>query len=164
MRTLRVAFETVPVARWGSLFHVLLLEQPDIQLEWIAMPFPRPDRPLLHGADVGLFLEPPLDPTLRSLVVDTSRMAVLMAVGHPLAHHHELRVAEVLDEPFPDGDGAHPAWRAFWTLEPQRGGPPPARAAAENNASVACTAESSFVSCSMRAVIKRPASSAIRIV
>jgi len=34
----------------------------------------------------------------------------------------------------------------------------------ENNASVACTAESSFVSCSMRAVISRPASSAIRIV
>jgi DNA-binding transcriptional LysR family regulator len=104
---------------------VLLLEQPDIRLEWIAMPFPRRDRPLLHGADVGLFLEPPLDPTLRSLVVDTSRMAVVMAVGHRLAHSHELRVADVLDEPFPDGDGMHPAWHAFWTLEAQRGAPAP---------------------------------------
>src|SRR4051794_8599658 len=103
MPTLRIAFETVPVARWGSLFHVLLLERPDIRLEWVALPFPRRDRALLHDADVGLFLEPPPDTTLRSLVVDTSRMVVVMAVGHRLAHNHELRVADVLDEPFPDG-------------------------------------------------------------
>jgi DNA-binding transcriptional LysR family regulator len=56
-------------------------------------------------------------------------MVVVMATGHRLAGRHELRIADVLDEPFPDGVNLHPGWRAFWTLDAQRGGtPPPSRA------------------------------------
>jgi DNA-binding transcriptional LysR family regulator len=122
---LKVAFDLLPVARFGSLFEVLTLERPDVRLEWMPVAFPRQDRSPLDGADVGLFLEPQLEPGLRSLMIDVSRMVVVMAVGHRLARHHELRVAEVLDESFLDSAAAHPAWRAFWTLDAQRGGAPP---------------------------------------
>ena len=124
MTGIRVAFDPLPVSRWGSLFHVLTLERPDIRLEWMRAAFPRSDRSSLHGADVGLFLEPPLVPGLQALTIDVSPMVVVMAVGHRLARHHELRVAEILDEPFLNGPSLDPAWKAFWTLDAQRGGPP----------------------------------------
>ena len=126
MLPLKVAYEPIPLARWGALFHVLVLERPDVRLEWLPATFPRRDRPLLDGADVGLFLEPPDEPDLHSIPLGVSRMVVLMSVGHRLARNHELRVADVLDEPFPDGAELHPEWRAFWTLDAYRGRPAPA--------------------------------------
>ena len=59
---LTVAFDrSLPVARWGPLFHVLCLEQPGITLNWKPVGFPMPGRPLLGDADVGLFIEPPAE-------------------------------------------------------------------------------------------------------
>jgi DNA-binding transcriptional LysR family regulator len=122
---LRVAYDArLPVARWGPLFHVFRLERADVHLEWCPVGFPTTKRPLLNGADVGVFLEPPLADDLSALTLATGAMAVMMAVGHPLARHHELRVADILDEPFPGGRDIHPEYVAFWTLEAQRGGPP----------------------------------------
>src|SRR4051812_47111542 len=133
MPTLRVAFDALPLARWGSLFHVLLLERPGIRLKWMAREFPPDDQPLLDGADVGLFVEPPLDPGLGALTVGSSPMVVVMPAGHRLARHHELRVADVLAEPFFDAPHLNREWRAFWSLDAYRGGPPPAtRLGAEN--------------------------------
>jgi len=140
MPTLRVAFDALPLARWGSLFHVLLLEQPGIRLEWLPREFPRDDRPLLDRADVGLFLEPPREPGLEALSVGSSPMVVLMAAGHRLARHHELRVADVLGEPFPDAPHMHQEWRAFWSLDAYRGGPPPAARLDAGNVHSAITA------------------------
>jgi DNA-binding transcriptional LysR family regulator len=51
-------------------------------------------------------------------------MVVAMAAGHRLALRDELTVGEVLDEPFPGGPSLNPQWRAFWTLDDRRGGPP----------------------------------------
>jgi DNA-binding transcriptional LysR family regulator len=125
MMALRVAFEArLPHARWGPLFHVLRLEQPDLALDWHPVGFPLPGRPLLERADVGLFLHPPHEDDLLALTLDASPMVVVMAVGHRLAHSHELKVAEILDEPFPGGPNIHPEWSAFWTLDEQRGAPP----------------------------------------
>ena len=124
MQRLRVAFDAVPLARWGPLFHVLLLELPDLSVDWQPRGFPTADQPLLDGADVGLFLQPPAEPGLDSLVIETSEMAVGMAVGHRLGRTSELSIAEILDEPFPGTPKAHPEWRAFWTLDEHRGGPP----------------------------------------
>src|SRR3954453_19530977 len=122
---LTVAFErALPVARWGPLFHVLCLEQPGITLTWKPAGFPRPGRPLLGDADVGLFVEPPAEDRLDTLVIVSSPMVVVMAVGHPLTRHHELSVADVLDQPFPNCKDAHAGWRAFWMLDEHRGGPP----------------------------------------
>src|SRR3954468_10011626 len=122
---LTVAFDrTLPVARWGPLFHVLCLEQPGITLSWRPVGFPMPGRPLLGDADVGLLVEPPPEEGLDTLVLESSQMVVVMAVGHPLTRHHELRVADVLAQPFPNAEDVHAAWRAFWTLDEHRGGPP----------------------------------------
>jgi DNA-binding transcriptional LysR family regulator len=120
-----VAFDrSLPVARWGPLFHVLCLEQPGITLSWKPVGFPMPGRPLLGDADVGLFIEPPEQEGLDTLVLESSPMVVVMAVGHPLTRHPELSVADVLDEPFPNSKDVEPRWRAFWTLDEHRGGPP----------------------------------------
>jgi DNA-binding transcriptional LysR family regulator len=123
-RPLRVVFESLPLARWGPLFHLLRVEQPDARLQWQAVGFPTVDRPLLAGADVGLFVAPPPEPDVRTLTIETSQMAVAMAAGHRLAFSPELTVADVLDEPFPWGPSLNPHWRAFWTLDDRRGGPP----------------------------------------
>jgi DNA-binding transcriptional LysR family regulator len=122
--TVRIAFDTrLPQARWGPLFHVFCLEHPDVRLEWRPTGFPTRGGPLLDGADVGLFLEPPPEPRVRRLTLEVSPMVVVVAVGHRLAGHEELTVAEILDEPFPGSPGLHPEWRSFWTLDRQRGKP-----------------------------------------
>ena len=123
MRVLRVAFDALPVARWGALFHVFRLEQPDVSLEWQPMGFPKAGRSLLDGVDVGLFVAPPREDGLSALTIETSAMAVLVAAGHRLALHDHLSVADILDEPFLGGANVHPEWRAFWQLDERRGGP-----------------------------------------
>jgi DNA-binding transcriptional LysR family regulator len=122
---MRVAYEPLPVARWSALFHVLALERPEVRFVWQRRGFPTRGRHPLEDADVGLFLEPPEHPGLAALTVGVSRMAVVMAVGHRLARYkHELRVTDVLGEPFPGHPDLHPEWRAFWSLDAYRGGPP----------------------------------------
>lgn len=122
---LKVVFDDgLPMARWGPLFHVLRLERPNLRLEWCPVGFPRAGRPLLDGADVGLYIAPPGDPAVDALTLDTSGMSVLMAAGHRLAHDEPLTVADVLDETFPAGPDLRPEWTAFWTLDAYRGGPP----------------------------------------
>jgi DNA-binding transcriptional LysR family regulator len=121
---LRVVFDALPLARWGPVFQVLCLERPDVCLEWRPIGFPTSERSLLESADVGLFVAPPREAGLSALTLETSQMVVTMAVGHRLAQSDELSVADILDEPFPGGPNHHPEWRAFWTLDEQRGGPP----------------------------------------
>ena len=124
MPPLRIAYEPLSMARWAGLFQVLHLERPDLLFEWDAVPFPTAERPLLDGADVGLFVEPPDEAGVSTLALDSSPMVVTMAVGHPLARREELSIADVLGEPFPGGPNHHPGWRSFWTLDEHRGGPP----------------------------------------
>jgi DNA-binding transcriptional LysR family regulator len=122
---LKVAFDAfLPVGRWAPMFHVLCLERPALRLAWRAVPFPARDRPLLDGADAGLFVAPPPETGLDALTIDTSPMAVSLAVGHRLARAEGLAVADILDEPFLGGPTLHPQWLAFWTLDERRGGPP----------------------------------------
>jgi DNA-binding transcriptional LysR family regulator len=114
----------LPHARWGPLFHVFRLEQPHVRLDWKPGGYPTRERSLLDGADVGLFLEPPHQPGLVGLTLDTSPMVVIVAAGDPLAHHAEPRVADILDRPFPGSPNLNPEWTSFWTLDEQRGSPP----------------------------------------
>jgi DNA-binding transcriptional LysR family regulator len=124
MERVTVAFDTVPQARWGPLFHIARVERPNLSIDWKPVDFPRAGRPLLDGADVGLFLAPPPEQGIDSLVIERTGMVVVMAAGHRLARRAELSVADVLDEVFPGAPGAHPEWTAFWTLDEHRGGPP----------------------------------------
>jgi DNA-binding transcriptional LysR family regulator len=123
--TLTVAFDAfLPAVRWGPLFHILRLEQPDLRLRWQPVGFPAPNRPLLDGADVGVFVQPPPRRGLSALTIDLSPMVVVAAVGHPLAQQTEVKVGDVLNEQFPGAPNVDPEWRAFWTLDQHRGGPP----------------------------------------
>ena len=54
MQRLRVAFDVLPMARWGPLFHLLCLERPATRIEWQRAEFPEPGRSVLEGADVGV--------------------------------------------------------------------------------------------------------------
>src|ERR1700754_4425840 len=89
---------TLPLGRWGPLFHVLCLEQPGLTLTWKPVGFPMPGRPLLGDADIGLFVEPPAEEGLDTRVIESSPMVVVVAVGHPLTRRQELSVADVLDQ------------------------------------------------------------------
>jgi DNA-binding transcriptional LysR family regulator len=124
MERFRVVFDALPVARWGPLFHVLCCGQPDVRLEWRSAGFPVRERPLLGDADVGLFVEPAADPGLSTLTIERSPMVVLVAVSHRLSAYDELRVVDILDQPFVGCAGVQPAWTAFWTLDEYRGAPP----------------------------------------
>jgi DNA-binding transcriptional LysR family regulator len=125
MTTLRIRFEAcLPHARWGPLFHVFRLEHPDVRLEWRLTGFPLARRSLLEGAEVGLFLEPPRQRDLVAFTLAISPMAVIVAAGDRLATHAALRVADILDRPFPGSPSLDPEWVAFWGLHQQRGSPP----------------------------------------
>jgi DNA-binding transcriptional LysR family regulator len=123
-KLLRIVFDAgVPTARWAPLFHVFRLEHPEVHLEWQPTGFPIRGRSLLEGADVGLFVQPPPEAGRSALTLDVSRMVVIVAAGDPLAHDTALRVADILDRPFPGGPNLKPEWTSFWTLDEQRGGP-----------------------------------------
>jgi DNA-binding transcriptional LysR family regulator len=103
-RRLRIVFDAgMPTARWAPLFHVFRLEHPDLHLEWQPTGFPVRGRSLLEGADAGLFVEPPPEAGCSAFTLDVSPMVVIVAAGDRLAHHTELRVADILDRPFPGG-------------------------------------------------------------
>ena len=123
-RQLRIVFDAGwPTARWAPLFHVFRLEHPDLHLEWQPTTFPVRGHSLLEGADVGLFVEPPPQAGCSAFTLDVSPMIVVVAAGDRLAHHTELRVADILDRPFPGGPSVNPEWTSFWTLDEQRGAP-----------------------------------------
>jgi DNA-binding transcriptional LysR family regulator len=125
-RRLTVAYQALlPHVRWGPLFHVYRLEQPDVLLQWLPTGFPTAEGSLLEGADVGLYLEPLPARGLRALTLDTSPMVVIAGAGESLAGGEELSVRDILDTPFPGAPRLDPRWTAFWTLDEQRGGPAP---------------------------------------
>jgi DNA-binding transcriptional LysR family regulator len=131
------------------MFHVLVLEQPGLRLEW--QPIGLPAGAVLDGADVGIFLHPPARADLQSLTLDASPMMVAMAVGHPLSLRDPLSVADVLDEAFPGAPTGDPRWTGFWTLDAQRG----ARARRTDDA-VEDMAQALEVVASGRAIITLP--------
>jgi DNA-binding transcriptional LysR family regulator len=70
-----------------------------------------------------VFVEPRPVAGHSALTLDVSPMVVIVAAGDRLAHNTELRVADILDRPFPGGPNLNPEWTSFWTLDEQRGGP-----------------------------------------
>jgi DNA-binding transcriptional LysR family regulator len=88
-------------------------------------------RALLDGeVDVAL-LHPPVDTSdLHVDVLFEEPRVAMVRSDHPLASERTVKVADLLDEPFAlAAPGAPDAWRAFWSVDDDRGGP--GRAGAE---------------------------------
>ena len=87
---------------------------------------------LLVDGDVDVaILHPPVDtPDVHvELLFEEPRVAMVRS-DHPLASVRTARVADLLDEPFAlAAPGAPDAWRSFWSVDDDRGGP--GRAGAE---------------------------------
>jgi DNA-binding transcriptional LysR family regulator len=121
---LAVGHQKVPLTRWAPMFQRLCERRPGVEVRWRPLDFPRVDRSPVDAVDVAMALQPSADPKLSALVLERTPRVALMAVGHRLAGRRKLSVADILDEPFAGGDPAlDPRWRAFWTLDEERGGP-----------------------------------------
>jgi DNA-binding transcriptional LysR family regulator len=86
---------------------------------------------LLEGdVDVAI-LNPPVDtPQIAVDVLFEEPRVAMVPSGHPLAAATTAMVADLLDEPFAlAAPGAPDAWRAFWSVDDDRGAP--SRAGAE---------------------------------
>ena len=100
---LHVGFMSLtPPMMAGELFTRFLAEHPGVAVEWRELGYPQPDlRAWLGESDAGLIWFAPSGRGLDSVVIRTSPLVVVMAETHPLAGRAELRVKDVLDEPFP---------------------------------------------------------------
>jgi DNA-binding transcriptional LysR family regulator len=109
----------------GNLVARFLAEHPEVTIEWRQLGYPPLDvRAWLGDSDVGLIWFAPSAPGIDSQPIRTSPLVAAMAETHPLADRAELRVADVLDEPFPGiVDWCDPVWLGYWGLDAYRGAP-----------------------------------------
>jgi len=123
---LHVGFMSLtPPMMAGELFTRFLAKHPGVAVEWRELGYPQPDlRAWLGESDAGLIWFAPSGRGLDSVVIRTSPLVVVMAETHPLAGRAELRVKDVLDEPFPGiVDWCDREWLGNWGLDTYRGAP-----------------------------------------
>ncbi len=111
----------------GELFPRFMAAHPSITIEWRQLGYPTlVPRDWLGDSDAGLIWFAPTGPGLASQPIRTSPLVVAMTLSHPLADRAELRVEEVLDEPFPGVvDWVDPGWLGYWGLDGYRGASAP---------------------------------------
>ncbi|MFB7861608.1 LysR family transcriptional regulator [Streptomyces sp. NPDC056069] len=100
---------------------------PDIRLELRETAFDDPSAGLADGSsDVAIVRLPLSVPGLDSLTLFVEPLVVGLPPRHRLAGRSTLTAEDVLDEPLAIGRTTDAVWRAYWTLDAQRGGRPPA--------------------------------------
>jgi DNA-binding transcriptional LysR family regulator len=111
----------------GDLFTRFMGEHPSATIEWRQLGYPTlAPRDWLGDSDVGLIWFAPTGPGLATQPIRTSPLVVTMTRTHPLADRSELRVEDILDEPFPGVvDWCDPGWLGHWGLDRYRGAPAP---------------------------------------
>ena len=111
----------------GDLFPRFMAEHPTTAIEWRQLGYPTLTvRDWLGDSDVGLIWFAPTGPGLATQAIRTSPLVVAVTDTHPLAGRSELRVEDVLDEPFPGVvDWVDPGWLGHWGLDSYRGAPAP---------------------------------------
>jgi DNA-binding transcriptional LysR family regulator len=99
---------------------------PQIELRYRALCFPGPSTSAwLSEVDVAACHLPPEDPAVWSVPVRREPRVLLTSMRNPLASRDEVGVEEVLDELWVGiSPTVDPQWAGFWSLDPQRGGPP----------------------------------------
>ncbi len=111
----------------GDLFPRFMAEHPSTTIEWRQLGYPTlTPRTWLGDSDAALIWFAPSGPGLASQPIRTSPLVVAMNGTHRLADRSELRVEDVIDEPFPGiVDWVDPDWIGYWGLDAYRGAPAP---------------------------------------
>ncbi|CAG9246843.1 DNA-binding transcriptional dual regulator HcaR [Paraburkholderia unamae] len=79
----------------------LRLRYPDVNVELRSLPTAEQEEALLRGdIDVAFMRRPVVSPTLRSEVVLTEPLVVVLPSGHPLARQQRIAPAQLSGEPF----------------------------------------------------------------
>jgi DNA-binding transcriptional LysR family regulator len=105
---------------------------PQVRVDLHEYPYEDPSVGLASSAvDVGFVRLPITLPEGRFERLFVDPRGVCVSTEHPLASRESVSVSEVLDEPLSAPLCADPAWRAYWTLEAQRGGRPAPAVVAE---------------------------------
>jgi DNA-binding transcriptional LysR family regulator len=99
---------------------------PDAEVTFRELRFPTSSAvDWLADVDVALCYSPPSHPEVQMQTLWHEPRCVLLPAAHPLSKRRELKVADVLHEPFYRCDpSVDPAWAGFWNLDDHRGGPP----------------------------------------
>ncbi|HYB29829.1 MAG TPA: LysR family transcriptional regulator [Solirubrobacteraceae bacterium] len=122
---LRAGFVSMtPPMLADDLFPRFSAAYPGVTIEWRELGYPRKNaRAWLGDADLALIWFAPSIPGLASQRIRSTPRVVAMAESHRLAGRSELRVHDVLDEPFPGIVGCDPGWLGNWGLDAYRGAP-----------------------------------------
>ena len=117
---------TPPMVAAPNLFEAFGRAHPDVELSFRELPFPTgPTAAWLASVDLALCFSPVADADVQTLALWQEPRAVLVPRKHALARHRELRVEDVLDEPFyGHHESVDRAWAAYWTLDDHRGAAP----------------------------------------
>jgi DNA-binding transcriptional LysR family regulator len=124
---LQIGFLSVPPMLMApNLLEAFGRANPQVEVSSRELRFPTgPTASWLSDVDVALCHAPVPDPNVEILVLRQDLRSVVLRSDHRLGGRAELRVADVIDEPF---CGAHPSvdpvWASFWNLDDHRGAPP----------------------------------------
>jgi DNA-binding transcriptional LysR family regulator len=103
---------------------------PDVRVEPIEFDFGDPTAGLASGATEVALIRPPVDlPDHRMLILDSESWVACLPRDHPLARRHEVRIAELLDDPIVCAPLTAGPWRDYWLAMDVRGDRPPTIAA-----------------------------------
>lgn len=101
---------------------------PDVQVELRTFDLSQPAAGLLSGASDVAFVRPPIDaPGIELRQIGEEGRVVVLPLRHPLARAENIRLAEIIAEPWVAAadaeDGCRPeAWRDDWLAVPRPGG------------------------------------------
>jgi DNA-binding transcriptional LysR family regulator len=111
----------------GELFPRFMAEHPEVTIEWRQLGYPTLEpRSWLGDSDAALIWFSPTGPGLTAQAIRSSPLVVAMHERHRLANRTELKVEDVLEEPFPGVvDWCDPGWLGYWGLDAYRGSPAP---------------------------------------
>lgn len=124
---LQIGFLSVPPMLMApTLLETFGRANPQVEVSSRELRFPTgPTASWLADVDVALCHSPIPDADVEILPLRSDRRAIVLRSDHPLAGRSELRVEDVIDEPFCGYHGSvEPEWASFWSLDDHRGGPP----------------------------------------
>ena len=99
--------------------------RPDIRLQPREFDFTDPTAGLADGTSEVAIIRPPVDlPDHRMFVLDAEDWMACLPRDHRLAHHSELSITDLLDDPIVVAPASAGRWRDYWMAMDARSTPP----------------------------------------